>query len=206
MGISSDNLKLWELESIQIKQDKWVNYLDEYNKETYEKIDNVCSLHWYKTLTFIFQLRKNKDLKNIFVEKNDISIEDIDELLDDVFFPIAEPVKKDIEEIKNLTQWLLKNRTNEELKSKISELLNVESIDKYEFVINEILNQLDCNLEVFCISLEKCSYDAIQLWHLKNSFLHSAPYNLKHNLQNSWHEFYKHLVMERKKYKNKTKK
>lgn len=206
MGISSDNLKLWELESVQIKQYKWVEYLDEYNKETYKKIDNVCSLHWYKTLAFIFQLRKNKDLKNIFVEKNDISIEDIDELLDDVFFPIAEPVKKDIEEIKNLTQWLLKNRTNEELKSKISELLNVKSIDKYEFVINEILNQLDCNLEVFCISLEKCSYDAKQIWHLKNSILHSDPFNLKHNLQNSWHDLYKHLVMQWKKYRNKTKK
>lgn len=206
MGISSDNLKLWELENLQISQHKWVDYLDEYNKVTYEKIDKVCSQHWYKTLAFIFQLKKDKDLKNIFVEKNDVSIEDIDELLDDVFFPIAEPIVKDIEEIKNMTQWLLNKRTNDELKDKISELLNAESIDKYEFTINEILNQLDCNLEAFCKSLEKSNYNRIQIWHLKQSFLHSDPFNLKHNLQNSWYDFYKHLIMEGKKYRNKRKK
>ncbi|MGB2111206.1 MAG: hypothetical protein ACPHY8_05165 [Patescibacteria group bacterium] len=80
-----------------------------------------------------------------------------------MFFPIAEPVKKDMEEIKNLTQSLLNNRTNEELKSKISELLNAESIDKYEFTINEILKQFDCNLEAICKSLEKSNYDRKQI-------------------------------------------
>lgn len=204
MGISTNNW--WKLENIQITQYKWVNYLDESNKETYEKIDGVCSAHWFDTLVFIFELRKNKDLKNIFVEKNDVSIEDIDELLDDVFFPIAEPIVKDMEEIKNMTQWLLNKRTNGELKNKIAELLNVDSINKYEFTINEILDQLGCDLEVFYQSLENCNYDAKQIWHLKNSFLHSAPYNLKHNLQNSWHEFYKHLIIETKKYKSKRKK
>ncbi len=206
MGISTDNLRLWELENIQITQHKWVDYLDEYNKVTYEKIDKVCSQHWYKTLAFIFQLKKDKDLKNIFVEKNDVSIEDIDELLDDVFFPIAEPIVKDIEEIKNMTQWLLNKRTNDELKDKIAELLNVESTDKYIFTINEILDQFDCDLEVFYQSLEKCNYDTKQIWHLKNSFLHSNPFNLKHNLEKSWYDLYKNLVIETKKYRNKRKK
>lgn len=206
MGISNDNVRLWKLENLQITEYKWVKYLDEYNIETFEKIDRVCSMHWYDTLSFIFQLKKNKDLKNIFVEKNDVSIEDIDELLDDVFFPIAEPVEKSLEEIKHMTQSLLNNRENEELKSKISKLLHVENMDKYEFSINEILKQLGCNLEVFCKSLEMCNYDNKQIWHLKNSFLHSNPFNLKYNLQNSWYDFYKYLVMHTKKYRMNTKK
>lgn len=130
----------------------WYNFLEEKNKKTFDKINDICLKNNVNTLDFIFKLRENEELREYFLEKNqNITIDEIIYLVRDIFFPLENVTEVNIDEVKSHTEKILKVKKQSEQEKLVEKILwNSKKNTKHS-----IMAKINFFSKIYLISVEQ---------------------------------------------------
>lgn len=165
-----------------IPQYSWFGFLEPQNKEIFTKIDSVCKKFHQDTVEFIFKLKINPKLREHFLQQNQIDIEDLKSLIEDVFFPINQPIKQSKQWVKHSVEQVLK----EEWKRKLSQVLHTNNIQDYIKTIDYICSYYKCDYAYFAECIEKINYSNDKIWRFKNTLKRWFIRTIIRNIQNTY--------------------
>lgn len=171
----------------------WYYFMDEINQETYDKIDEIISKYktkWYDTLSFIYRLRSNEELRTHFANTNDFSHEELSSLFSETFLPVQKQVEKTKQNTKKAATKIveLRNRQNA-----INDIINFlswrtimeeELVKRFEYIS---VKHYWISIEEFSKVLMTMNYDQQTKWLLKHTLGTSYIENVWKNLsKNFW--------------------
>jgi hypothetical protein len=172
----------------------WYKFMDEWNQRTYDFIDEVISQYkdkGYDTLSFIYKLRSNEELRTHFWNTNNISYEELTLLFNETFLPIQKKVEKATQDTKKTANKIIEFRNKQTAISKIKLFLSWRTtiedrlLSRCEYIC---IKHYKITIEQFADTLITFDYDQQKKGLLKHSLTMSHPENIWKNLSKNYPE------------------
>lgn len=177
----------------------WYNFMDEWNQKTYDLIDEIISQYkdkGYDTLSFIYKLRSNEELRTHFWNTNDISDEELNLLFNETFLPIQKKVENATQNTKKTANKIIQFRNKQTAINKIKLFLSWRTtiedrlLSRCEYIC---IKHYKITIEEFAETLITFDYDQQKKWLLKHTLTSSNPENIWKNLSKNFPELDKEL-------------
>lgn len=109
----------------------WVWYMEKCNQDTFQIIDNICSVRKdVNTMDFLYKLKSSIVLRKKIIKESSLTENDLTIFFDDVFFPIQPTVENTIDDIRKVTSDFLEYKNRNDIFIQLTDIIYWDNIDK----------------------------------------------------------------------------